>query len=144
MTISQTVDLSWDFRDLPLIPQAVVAVDSRLSRALVKKLMKREQNELQKLQCVAGKELFLVLGDESNLPWLDGVVYLGQERNSTVYIPTVVQPSQPIALLERALLAANAGLKPPLVVLPSVSIVLSISKPFIPDQETLASCLEKI
>ncbi|MBX9667756.1 MAG: hypothetical protein K2X93_09070 [Candidatus Obscuribacterales bacterium] len=144
MTISQTVDLSWGFRDLPLIPQAVVAVGSGLSRALVKKLLKREQNELRKLQCVAGKELLLVLGDESNLPWLDGVVYLGQERNSSVYIPTVLQPSQSIALLERALLAANAGLKPPLVVLPSVSIVLSLSKPFIPDQETLKSCLEKI
>lgn len=144
MNASPTVDVTWSVREYSLVPQAVAACGVQLSRALANRLMKRQLSDLQKLQCVAGNGVFLVLGDELEIPWLDGVVYLGQERHTTIYVPTILQPSVPISLLERALLAAHPTLKPPIAVLPTVSIIVSLSKPFIPDYEKLESCLEKL
>ncbi|MDZ4834303.1 MAG: hypothetical protein SGJ27_11050 [Candidatus Melainabacteria bacterium] len=141
--MSSSVDVIWSPREYPLAPQAVASCSAALARALTAKLLKKEESELRKLLCVAGKEVLLVIGEESDLPWLDGVVYIGQERNSTIYIPTIWQASAPLPLLERALLAANPSLMPPIAVLPFSSLIVSLAKPFIPDRQTLQSIMEK-
>lgn len=140
---SATIDIIWSPREDPLVPLAVAACSAVLSRDTTLKLLKREDSELAKLQCIAGSGVLFILADENELPWLDGVVYLGQERNSTIYIPTNLQASAPLPLLERALLAANPNLMAPIAVLSSVGRVLSLAKPFIPNREKLRSLLEK-
>lgn len=141
---SATIDTIWSPRDNPLAPLGVAACSAALSTEMIIKLLKKEDSELAKLQCVAGSGVIFILADENDLPWLDGVVYLGQERNSTIYIPTNLNVSVPLPLLERALLVANPNLLPPIAVLPSVARVLSLAKPFIPNREKLHSLLEKL
>lgn len=138
-----TIEIVWSPREYPLAPLAVASFSAALSRAMADKLSKREDSELSKLLCVAGDGVLFVLGEENELPWLDGVIYLGQERSSTIYVPTSWQASVPLPLLERALLVANPNLMPPIAVLPSDSRVLSLAKPFIPDRKKLHSLLEK-
>ncbi len=143
MTASPTIDVVWSPREFSLAPLAVATCSLELTRALALKLMNNE-TLLPNLQCVVGKDMLFVLADESFLPWMDGVVYLGQERNCTMYVPTCWQVGVPIQILEKALLTANPELRPPFAVLPSISAVISLAKPFIPDRERLRSCLEKL
>jgi hypothetical protein len=141
--MNATIDVIWSPREFALAPQAVAACNSVLAKAMAAKLLKRNDDELRTLQCVAGSSVLFVIGDESDLPWLDGVVYIGQERNSTIYVPTMLQASAPLPLLERALLSANPTLMPPIAVLPNASLVLSLAKPFIADRQKLESLMEK-
>jgi hypothetical protein len=101
-------------RDVPLRPVAAVAAGSA-SRALARRLLARTDGELAALRGVAGRELILVQGDD--LPWVDGVIYLGVDPDApSLLVPTTHAFDAPPALVERALTTRFHGAKPPLAV----------------------------
>ena len=64
----------------------------------------RDPESLSHYKGVAAPGLLVVLGEEKQLPWVDGVVYLGRDSDSpSLLFPTNLEPSVPAALLQRAL-----------------------------------------
>jgi hypothetical protein len=83
-----------------------------------------------KLCGVAGRQLLLVIGEESALPWCDGAAYLGLDPEvPSLLLPTTHGPTVPLALLERALLARFPTAAIPLAVLPDLLIPTGIARP---------------
>lgn len=76
--------------------------------------------------CAPG--LLLILGEEKELPWVDGVVYLGHESElPSLLFPTNLAPSVPTALLERAL-ALVQNQRGPCALLLDPSLVVPLSE----------------
>jgi hypothetical protein len=111
--------VTWAPRPEPLIARAVAATgDAAL--ALGHRLAAQGDAGLARLAAVAGDGILVALASSPHdLPWCDGVVYLGSEPAApTLLMPTALAPSLPAALLERAVRArlAAAG---PIAVLPA-------------------------
>jgi hypothetical protein len=72
---------------------------------------------------LAGDDLLLLVGPGEALPWADGALYLGRDPAApALLLPTMLAPSVPLELLERALrrrLAASG----PLALLPRAGAV---------------------
>src|SRR5438445_10603043 len=96
--------IQWIPRDLPLLPTAVAA-HGPASLRLARRLLQLSDESLAQLEGVAGKELILVQGNEEQLPWVDGVQYLGVDPAApSLLLPTNYRPNLPEAFVEKALL----------------------------------------
>jgi hypothetical protein len=90
-------------RAQPLTPGAVLALGST-SLSLATRLLALPDARLEPLRAVLGDELLLLLGPESDLPWSDGVTYLGREPSAPeLWLPCAIEPNVPAVLLLRAL-----------------------------------------
>lgn len=90
----------------PLRPCAAVA-EGEAARRLAARLLARSDEELSRLSGAAGPGMIAVLGAEADLPWTDGVLYLGRDPDApSLLLPTALAPGAPLPLWERALLAA--------------------------------------
>src|SRR5207253_1294046 len=73
----------WRIRSTPLRPRAVLA-EGDSARALIQNLEKRSDEDLARLRgvrAVPGLPLALLLvGESEDLPWADGVIYLGRDE----------------------------------------------------------------
>src|SRR5690349_7259231 len=119
--------LGWRTRSSPLQPTAAVARGAA-SAAMARRLLARSDEQLALLQGVAGQETLIVIGEADRLPWVDGAVYLGRDPDCpALLLPTHTGPEICGALVERALLNRFPEHLPPLVVLPSETLVLSAS-----------------
>jgi hypothetical protein len=111
----------------PLTPSAVLGLGpSALS--LGSRLLELSDAHLQRLRGVAGEQLLLVLGAAEDLPWSDGVIYLGREPDAPeLLLPCALAAEVPAPLLSRALSAhvAAAGIGPPLAVSLEPPLVVS-------------------
>ena len=68
----------------------------------------RDADSLPHLKAVGAPGLLVILGEEKWLPWVDGVIYLGHESQvPSLLLPTNLEPSVPVALLERSLGVAH-------------------------------------
>lgn len=75
--------------------------------SLARRLL-RDPDSLSQYRGVGAPGLLVVLGEEDQLPWVDGVVYLGRDSQSpSLLFPTNLEPSVPAALLERSLAAVH-------------------------------------
>jgi hypothetical protein len=91
-------------------------------------LLTREGGSLARLSGAAARSLLVVTGPEDDLPWADGVVYLGRDPAApSLLLPTRALPNVPLALFERAMLRAHPTLGAPIVVAEVPSVVLSVS-----------------
>jgi hypothetical protein len=89
------------------------------ARRLALRLLALPTDRLARLQGVAGSDLVALVGDEADLPWVDGARYLGRDPSApALLLPTALAVGAHPALLERAVLAAAPGASPPLAVLP--------------------------
>ena len=113
-------------RSAPLAPEAVLSVGSD-ARALAKRLLELNDSHLGRLRGLAGVSHLAVLGKAADLPWCDGIQYLGREPEVPGLLTSCVYTTAPdAALLARALLARFASsrleapyavcFEPPLVV----------------------------
>jgi hypothetical protein len=110
--------VTWAPRAEPLVARAVAATGDA-AIALGHRLAAQGDAALARLTAVAGDRVLVTLGSAGDLPWCDGVVYLGSEPSApALLMPTALAPSLPAALLERAVRArlAAAG---PIAVLPA-------------------------
>jgi len=129
--MTERIPVAWLPRPIPLEPVGVAA-RGEAARALAARLLSRSDEELATLRGVAGPDVLIALGSGGNLPWADGVVYLGQDPDSPLLLlPTTHGSSVPPQLLERALVAradrADGAdrLSPPLAVLLDPPLLVS-------------------
>ncbi len=128
-------DVSWRPRAQPLGPCAVAACGPvARARALVERL---QRGLAPSLSGVAGTDVVVVLGAAGELPWEDGVVYLGRDPAAPgLLLPTLLEPTVPVDLFARAL----ARLHPlPLAVLPELVVPVAAARPL--DAASLAAWL---
>lgn len=117
------LSLSWRAREAPLPPVAVAAT-GEAGRALARRALESGPEALGKLQGVSAEGVLLLLGAEGDLPWADGVNYLGVDPLApSLLLPCHSAPNVPAALLERAVTARCAGA--PVAVLPGTASLVS-------------------
>lgn len=91
------MQLAWHPRGAPLVAKAVAGT-GEVARALGRRLAALDDAALARLAAVAGDGVLVVLGED--LPWVDGVTYLGTDRTAPeLLISTTLAPSVPPALL---------------------------------------------
>lgn len=97
--------VDWQNRLDALEATALVAFDETAIR-LAKKLLSFEDERLGLLQGVSAENLLLLASKAENLPWVDGVIYLGRDMTApAILLPTTMRPKISIDLFERALLS---------------------------------------
>lgn len=105
--------ISWQTRFDALRPLAAIAFGAVAARGLQRRLLALPDEKLSVLQGVFAADLLFVAGAEENLPWADGVTYLGKERpGSPLFVPTNLRPDVPYELFEKSLLLRFERLKP--------------------------------
>ncbi len=119
--------LSWRARTAPLAPVAGIALGEAAAR-LCAALLARPDEALEKLRGVAGRSVLAVMGEAEDLPWVDGIIYVGRDPEAAaLLVPVHLQPDLPIALVELALLAASPVARAPLLVLANPARVVSMA-----------------
>jgi hypothetical protein len=114
--------VTWRPRFTPLVPVGVAARGIGATR-LAHRLL-RNTNSLSHYKAVGAPGLLVVLGEETRVPWVDGVVYLGRDSESaSLLFPTNLEPSVPPALLERSLTAIHKHTGPVALLLDPPSII---------------------
>jgi hypothetical protein len=109
--------VSFGPRASPLVPVAAAARGPS-AVALARHLAARDDAALARLSGVSGPGLLLVVGDAADLPWIDGIVYLGKDPGApSLLLPTAREPDVPASLFERAVLLRSPGLDAPIAVL---------------------------
>ncbi len=124
----ELVPIAWRPRSAPLEPVAMAA-RGEAARALARRLLARSDEDLARLTGVAGQDLILLLGDAVLLPWVEGAAYLGRDaRAPSLLLPTNREPTVPLPLVERALVARAGRHKaePPLAVLLDPPLLASV------------------
>lgn len=113
-----SLPVRWRPREQPLAP-AAVAARGPAARALAQRLLARDDQTLARWLGVASADLLLLLGEGHELPWADGVTYLGRDPQApALLLPTTLEPDVPAALLQQALLGRAGAAATPLAVLP--------------------------
>lgn len=135
------IPLAWTPRPCPLSVRAVVATGAA-ARALGRRVADLDEEALQSLTAVAGDDVFVVLGNSSALPWIDGVIYLGRDEAAPdLLLPTAVAPTIPAALLEAAVRRRVPRLAP-VAVLPAPARLIPCGAARAIDRGRLAAWLE--
>jgi hypothetical protein len=106
------IEIKWQNRFDSLAPVALVAFGTAAVR-LKEKLLSFDDEKLNSLQGVFGKDLLFAAGEGENLPWMDGLIYLGKDAQApSILLPTNLRPALPIDLFERRLLQRFPRQKP--------------------------------
>jgi MoxR-vWA-beta-propeller ternary system protein len=107
------VEVGWRARRRPLEPCAALAIGNATCVRLATRLLELSDAELDRLSGCFSERCLLVLGNADDLPWVDALSYLGKDAaGPRLLLPTALEPSVPVALLERAVLAHAARIKP--------------------------------
>jgi len=103
ITASASFEVTWKPREIALTPVAVAA-RGEAARRLAHRLLRSNDEALEQLQGVAGKDLIVIQGKEELLPWVEGAEYLGSDSQARgLLLPTIYEPDLPLALVTRAL-----------------------------------------
>jgi hypothetical protein len=125
--LSERLAVRWRPRERPLAPVAVAARGEAAPR-LARRLLRGPQ-PLTAFRLVAGRQILVVLGPSEDLPWVDGVFYLGRDDSApALLLPTHSAPTAPLPLLERAWLRRAPGATLPLAVVPGPGLLISIGR----------------
>ncbi len=96
----------------PLTPCAVLAIGDPLRCTLLDRLLRMDGAQLARIEGLCAKRSLLLLAAAADLPWVDGVQYLGLDPEAaSLLVPTASRANVAGALLERAVLhhAARCG-----------------------------------
>lgn len=120
----EPLPLDWPLRPVPLAPALAVARGAS-ARRLLRRLRALPDAELGRLEGGVAPGLVVLRGGPAELPWVDGIAYLGREEAATgLFVPTTRQPSAPAALAEAALRArADLPAGPVAVLLDPLTVV---------------------
>lgn len=93
--------LAWNRRPEALAPAGMVAEGAGMA-ALVRKLHTASEDTLARFTLVTTRDMVILLGDGSQLPWIDGARYCAPDPLvQTLWLPTTMQPALPPDLLRR-------------------------------------------
>ena len=133
------VTIEWTKRHHPLRPEAVAA-RGEAAEELVRRAIKLDDLHLSRLRGVASKDLVVLTGEHADLPWVDGVAYLGRPRGAPgLFIPTTLAPTVPESLLARAV--THAGIAAPVAVLVDKGTLVSLAEALPLSREVLEQWL---
>src|SRR4026209_423357 len=105
------IEVTWRPRLTPLTPLGAAALGSAATK-LAHRLL-QAPDDLPRFKGVSAPGLLVILGEEELLPWVDKVVYLGRDDQSpSLLLPTNLEPSVPLSMLERSIAATHAGIEP--------------------------------
>jgi hypothetical protein len=131
------VGFSWRPRELPLEPCAVVATGDTVRR-LAARLLELGDEALRPLRTAGSARALVVLAALENLPWADGVRYVGRDpRAPGLLWPTSSEPTLPAALVERALRSTLSTAATHVVLPEGLLIPTELARA--PDRETLSN-----
>lgn len=117
------IEVTWHPRFTPLAPVGLAAQGEAATR-LAHRLLQESVDKLEQFKGVSGSEILLILGPEELLPWVNGAVYLGRDPQSpSLLLPTTLEPSVPVSLLEQSLIARSAASAPSALLLNPLSLV---------------------
>ncbi|HYQ04722.1 MAG TPA: hypothetical protein VER96_38875 [Polyangiaceae bacterium] len=127
-------------REAALVPSAALAL-REVTQSLVARLLELDEQRLSRLRAVRGADFLLLQGSSSDLPWCDGLIYLGKDEAAPqLLLPTTVTPNVPTALFERALVRHCQSIPAPLLgpwavsFEPPLLISLAESRPLSPER----------
>jgi hypothetical protein len=124
--MTERVALTWRRREPPLAPRGLYARGAAAER-LVRRLLAADDATLARLEGVAGADLVCVRGAAAELPWVDGVEYLGVDAHAPgLLLPTRLVPDAPVELVRRALAARCPT---PLALVPGLVVPLATARP---------------
>jgi hypothetical protein len=125
------IEVVWRPRSSPLAPVGLAAYGLPAATRLAQRLFGQPDEFLSSLKGVSGPNLLLLLGAEESLPWVDAVTYLGRDESApSLLLPTTLEPSVPLRLLERALMGQFKDASPcALLVNPRLIIPLAQARP---------------
>jgi hypothetical protein len=130
-------------RAKPLPPRAAVAEGTAALR-LARRLLARSDPDLARLSGVAAPGLLAVLGAPGDLPWVDGVRYLGADPDAPgLLLQTTLAFELPAALVEGALRAQVRPAVGPLALLLAPLRLLPLGEARPIDRARLAAWLER-
>ena len=110
--MSPQLKIKWLNRLDSLAPSAMIAFGAAAVR-LKEKLLTFDDEKLANLQGVFAENLLFITGAAENLPWTDGVIYLGKDTLApSIFLPTNLRPNMPVDLFEKRLLEKFAAQKP--------------------------------
>jgi hypothetical protein len=151
-TISK-IEIQWVHRVEPLAATAAAATNSTVVQRLIKRLLRFDDQQLSAIGYILSedKNTLLITTKAGELPWVEGITYLGLGPDSRLYLPTTVSPAVHLSLFEKALVKQFKDLRPPLAVLPqldkkdcySESRVISMVSASAIDRLILAQWLEQ-
>ena len=108
--------VGWGPREPPL-GIAAVAAWGDCATALASRAAARQLRD-GAIAVVASADALVLIGSGEDLPWADGAVYLGRDPAAAgMLVPTMLAPSVPIDLLERAV-RKRFAVTGPIAVLP--------------------------
>ncbi len=138
--MTDRIPVRWTPRAVPLQARAVVGIGAAAT-LLGRRLTELDDNALGMLTAVAGEQLLVILGEESALPWVDGVTYLGRvEQAPELLLPTALEPTVPAAVLEAAV-RKRVAQSAPIAILPSPARLIACGTARAIDRERLGSWL---
>jgi hypothetical protein len=130
----RNIPVAWRTRAEPLAAVAAAALDG-CARELAASLRLRDDAALGRLRGVArsappespAEEVIVVLGEPNDLPWVDGITYLGRDpRSPSLLVPVLEEPhvsgAAVLELVERELVRRCSDV--PLAVLPSAAMIV--------------------
>ncbi|EPX96353.1 hypothetical protein K6V18_21535 [Ralstonia insidiosa] len=123
--------LSWAWRPAaqPAAPQAAVAWGAAAKRlhARLRAHLGDIEAESSGLQVTASRDVLVVMGAASALPWVEGIEYAAPHPEAPqLWLPTLQQPDVPFDLLAQALI--RRYVRQPLLVWPSPAYVLPLDR----------------
>jgi hypothetical protein len=99
------VGVTWSLRSEPLVPCACIA-RGPVALVLARALLGWDATRLARVRACAGQGVLVVLGEGSDLPWSDGLTYLGRDQAAPhLLLPTNRRPDVPVDLFARAIAA---------------------------------------
>jgi hypothetical protein len=138
---AEAIEIRWRPRALPLRPLGALALGDR-SRALASRLLADGDERLERLRGAAGVGVLLVLGSEADLPWIDGIRYLGRDdRAPLLLLPCEQEPDAPLAIVQAALLRRLGTTRPPVALTPAPARLVSASAASPIDRASLSAWL---
>ena len=120
--------LAWRWQHDPAPPEARAAVGwHSTAQALHARLAELPATVQSRLYATASRDVLIVSGALADLPWVPGVAYASSCREApALWRPTLLRPTVPADLLERALRQLHH--RQPLLVWPEPAAVLPLDR----------------
>lgn len=115
--------IRWVPRGIPLVASGMV-VEGSPARALALRLA-RDPEALAPLRCLAGPNVLCVLGQDADLPWIDGATFVAPDPECESLWTPCYQRTEVAPRLVADALAPQLGTRP-FVVIPQRSLAFSL------------------
>jgi hypothetical protein len=102
--------LDWSVREEALEPAGLVAAGGSVARAVLATLRAGDTARLRSLSAVATRDMLVLLGPATALPWVDGVRYCAPDPCAPgLWLPTHLAPGLPPDLVQSNLMRRTGG-----------------------------------